>query len=108
MQRPVILFGSYSCPRGTKPCNPSFLASAELVEYVVCIAEGEEREEACPITSYAFSLVGMNLNESQLYKQAKTLDTSSATKQFYFSKETPNHAIDEIRVIAGAPCWNKD
>ena len=51
--------GTYRCPEGTKPCNPSFLDSADLVQYAICMSESSDLEQDCPITAMAFTLEGM-------------------------------------------------
>ena len=57
VRRPSSPDGSiYSCPEGTKACNESFLANADLVEYAICIPETAAIDEDCPITSFAFTL----------------------------------------------------
>ena len=58
VQRPESPDGgsSYSCPEGTKACNESFLANPDLVDYAICIPDTASIDEACPITSFAFTL----------------------------------------------------
>ena len=58
MKRPVLNSNSkYECPEGTKPCNKEYLNEWKGgLEYVICIPESENVDEACPITSFAFDL----------------------------------------------------
>ena len=56
----------YSCQAGFKACNEAWLTDAESAKFVVCIAENKSFDE-CPITSFAFTLDGMNITEASLY-----------------------------------------
>ena len=97
---------SYSCPDGFNACNSSFLDEDDLVEYAICLPGYMSVEEECPITSFAFTLAGMDEAQAAKYQQAKSTSSSLETPQFFFSKSVPNHAIDEVRVGSNAPCWN--
>ena len=95
------------CPSGFKACEDSFLASADLAEYAVCVEDSAVADEVCPITSFAFTLESMTVDEANLYQQASNEDPNSASK-FYFSKKVVGHAIDEVRVLSNKPCWNRN
>ena len=47
----------------------------------------------------------MTQSEADMYAQAVNVNPQSTTK-FYFSKSTPNHAIDEVTVGSDVPCWD--
>ena len=88
-------------------CNEAFLGDANQVEYAICIDSSADRAEACPITSFAFTLSEMTQGEAAQYQQAENVNPQSTSK-FYFSKSTPNHAIDEVAVGSNTPCWNEN
>jgi len=74
-KRPESLDGGvYNCPEGTWACNDSFLANTDLVDYAICIPDSASKNEACPITSFAFSLEDLESSEAGLYQLAKTAD----------------------------------
>ena len=97
--------GSYKCPDGTKACNESFLTDADQVEFAICIDSTADAPETCPITSFAFTRDYMTQSEADMYQQAANVNPQSTTK-FFYSKSTPNHAIDEVTVGSDVPCWD--
>ena len=59
----------YRCPAEAPiTCNDIFLHSAELAEYAICIPDTVDRQEACPITSFAFTLDHMDFAEAGMYQ----------------------------------------
>ena len=74
MTRPVpdaTSQSGYKCPSGSKPCDLSFLDSAENAEFAICIPETETEADFCPITSVAFS------KESDKYYEASKYDMTN-------------------------------
>ena len=95
----------YACPTGYMACNESFLTDADLVEFAMCIPDTQTSQENCPITSFAFTLEGMDEATAAKYEEVTAFGTSS-TKEFYFSKSVAAMPIDSVKVGPTEPCWN--
>lgn len=62
--------GGYQCPSGYEACQPSWLTDATKLQYVVCVTDSIDLNANCPITSFAFTLDGMEASEAAMYTKA--------------------------------------
>jgi len=98
--------GHYSCPTGYKACQESWLEDPAAVEFVFCVRQDLKPADVCPITSFAYTLSGMSAENAAKYFSAPTINSSRSDK-FYFSKTVAQMPIDDIKLSAAPPCWNK-
>ena len=86
-------------------CNENWLSDAALVEFAMCIPDTQDKSESCPITSFAFTLEGMDAATAAMYEKKVAINGASS-QEFYFSKSVAAMPIDTVKVGPTQPCWN--
>ena len=64
------------------------------LDYVVCIPEDANKDESCPITSFAFDLD--SVEDKSLYEKVEIGDASNVN--FYFSRKVMQHGIEQVQI----------
>ena len=64
------------------------------LDYVVCIPEDANKDETCPITSFAFDLD--SVEDKSLYEKVKIGEAH--TDNFFFSRKVMQHGIEQVHI----------